>query len=195
MLLAGSGIRLYARGVPAGLAIRVYDLAGVDPKLRTNAIRAAGAVLARAGIEADWRDCAGTKNTGGCEASPKPPTLLVRLTHSNGSPDRERGLLMGYAVIDPESGAGSLATVFVDRVAQVAHAAGGDAATLLGRAMAHELGHLFLGTNSHASSGLMRAEWTGQEILRNRAEDWAFSWRDRDQLGLTGVLVGDSAHR
>ena len=31
--------------------------------------------------------------------------------------------------------------------------------TILGRVTAHEIGHLLIGTNSHAPSGLMRASW------------------------------------
>jgi hypothetical protein len=202
LLVALSGVRLHARGIPAGLTIRVYDLAGVNGHQRSAALATAGGVLAEAGINADWRECVHTgKRAAACDPEAKSTSLLVRLVHGDAevAPDSEAtaaaGLAMGYAVIEPASGAGSLATVFLDRVQHAARAAGGDYPTLLGRAIAHEVGHLLLGTNQHAASGLMRAQWTQWEILRNRPEDWTFSWRDRDQLGLTGVRVGDSASR
>jgi hypothetical protein len=30
--------------------------------------------------------------------------------------------------------------------------------------MAHEIGHMFLGTNSHSSTGIMRANWSEREF-------------------------------
>ena len=36
---------------------------------------------------------------------------------------------------------------------------------LLGTVIAHELGHLLLSTNSHSTFGLMRANWSGKELL------------------------------
>jgi hypothetical protein len=35
---------------------------------------------------------------------------------------------------------------------------------ILGSVMAHELGHLLLGLNSHSVSGLMRARWENDEL-------------------------------
>ena len=36
---------------------------------------------------------------------------------------------------------------------------------ILGRAMAHEVVHLLLGTTSHAEVGLMKAEWIAEDLL------------------------------
>ena len=35
---------------------------------------------------------------------------------------------------------------------------------LLGQIMAHEVGHLLLGSNNHTRRGLMRAQWTGDKL-------------------------------
>lgn len=67
-----------------------------------------------------------------------------------------------------------LATVYADLVTGVARGAGIDARELLGRAIAHEIGHLLLGTNQHASAGLMRAVWSRVELRRDKATDWHF---------------------
>jgi len=37
---------------------------------------------------------------------------------------------------------------------------------LLGHALAHEIGHLLLGPNSHSRTGIMRAHWNHDEIER-----------------------------
>jgi len=55
--------------------------------------------------------------------------------------------------------------VFSDHV----EAAQGIAAwhAILGDAMAHEIGHLLLGSYPHSVSGLMRAEWRREEYVRS----------------------------
>ncbi len=35
---------------------------------------------------------------------------------------------------------------------------------ILAAAMAHEIGHLLLGSNSHSATGIMRAKWTRDEL-------------------------------
>jgi hypothetical protein len=37
---------------------------------------------------------------------------------------------------------------------------------LLGDVLAHEIGHLLLGSNSHSVSGIMSAHWYGDELRR-----------------------------
>ena len=48
-------------------------------------------------------------------------------------------------------------------------------ATLVGRVSAHEIGHLLLGTNAHATHGLMRASW---DVTRIDRGDWDFTVED-----------------
>jgi hypothetical protein len=64
----------------------------------------------------------------------------------------------------------------------VAASAGVDAPRLLGRAIAHELGHLLLGRTQHSESGIMRAAWSRQELQRNEVVDWRFSEPDATQI-------------
>ncbi len=56
------------------------------------------------------------------------------------------------------------------------------ASRLLGRAIAHEVGHLLLPGGRHSPSGLMRAPWVYEELMENRREDWVFSPQDGRQL-------------
>jgi hypothetical protein len=46
--------------------------------------------------------------------------------------------------------------------------------TLLGRVMAHEVGHLLLGTGYHGEAGVMRAEWPDAQLNRD-GDHWRFS--------------------
>ena len=54
----------------------------------------------------------------------------------------------------------------------VARRARVDTSLLTGRAMAHELGHLLLGTSGHAAAGLMRAFWSDETLRSWSSADW-----------------------
>jgi hypothetical protein len=64
----------------------------------------------------------------------------------------------------------------------VAAEANADPAAILGRAIAHELGHLLIGTPVHSPHGLMRALWSQTELRRNRSDDWVFSADQADLM-------------
>jgi hypothetical protein len=89
---------------------------------------------------------------------------------------------LGLAVIDPRTQVGEMATIFRDQVRRVARRAGVDHGELLGRALAHEVGHLLLRAPGHSDEGLMRAVWTDAELAGNRREDWLFAPTDRHRL-------------
>lgn len=50
-----------------------------------------------------------------------------------------------------------------------------DVSALLGRAIAHEIGHLLLGTADHPTGGLMRALWSQDELRGLKPSHWRFS--------------------
>jgi len=59
-----------------------------------------------------------------------------------------------------------LASVYSERVIQKAKRDGIEfqAPTLLGNVIAHEIGHLLLGKNGHATTGIMRSKWQRDQI-------------------------------
>ena len=170
----------------ARVQVRVYDTAVMSAADQTVALRAATGVLAAAGIDITWLPC------GRAEASTNPPAcaapmahdeLSVRLVRLAGTPSARGELRLGYSLVDTSLAEGALATVYVDRVEWLVRQAGGDGATVrgcdgatvLGYAIAHEVGHLLLGTNHHGSAGLMRAVWPRSDLQRNDPADWLFT--------------------
>jgi hypothetical protein len=164
------------------LSIRIYDNAGVLSANRARAAKRAGDILARADLAIDWRDCpaGGVLARGACAAPPAPGELSLRLVHSPKSDPNPHAL--GNALIDTATGSGTLATVYVDRVTKLALQGKLDAWSMVGAVMAHEIGHLLLGTNSHSESGLMREIWSLRDLTRNRPDDWLFSRAQREEL-------------
>jgi hypothetical protein len=182
-LLAATVLQAFggAAVLPDGLIVRIYDNAGVLAADRTRAIGRASEILVKADLDIDWRDCSARWTLRGrCAAPAAAGELMVRLVRSPKGAERERAL--GASVIDSTTGGGTLATVFVDRVESMAGQARADRAGMLGRVIAHEIGHLLLGTNAHAETGLMREIWTFAELTRNRAQDWMFTATQRQNL-------------
>jgi hypothetical protein len=157
------------------LDIRVYDSAGVSPGEFARARATAGAILASVGIEPIWRPCHATP----CVGPVKPHEVAVRIVVSTALSARDS---LGFAVIDGEQHMGALATIYEDRVRALAGEAEVGAGDLLGRAIAHEIGHVLLGRAEHTHTGLMRAVWGSGELKRDRPSDWAFSRAEGEQL-------------
>jgi hypothetical protein len=170
------------------VAVRVYDASTGNAKARATAIRTAASITSDAGLVIDWTDCSRGSQAGACNGLRRAHDLVVRLSPvatTAGSPalvirDQMRAPL-GFSVVDPVVGAGAIAMVFLDRVLSLARRTGIDPGRLLGRVIAHEIGHLLLRTTSHSRTGLMREVWTDEELTRNRPEDWVFTERDRLQ--------------
>lgn len=152
------------------LVIRTYNTFGVTTEEMTHARSVAAIILQDAGLQAVWRDC-----SDGCADARGPGEVLVRIVTA---PKTIVAESLGCALVDLQEGAGTLATVYANRINAVGSRTGVNAATLLGRVIAHEIGHLVLGTSHHSSAGLMRALWSDRELQRDIAADWTFSRED-----------------
>ena len=154
------------------VVVRMYDTPGIPADTVAAARATAGQILRNANIDLRWRDCP-------CERMVGPVELVMRLAVS--TPESEPGSL-GFSYVDVQKRAGTLGTVFTDRVHALAQAARADEGELLGRAMAHEIGHLLLGTHDHARTGLMRGQWTSIELAKNQATDWMLTSDDSARI-------------
>jgi hypothetical protein len=156
------------------LGVRIYDAAGVSAKDLETARVTVQLAMQHASIEVVWQNCSDTAVPGGsCNAPVDAREVLVRLVAAVGEPMAPATL--GYSMVDVQAHAGTLATIFEDRVTTVARRTDFDAGRLLGFAIAHEIGHLLLGTSTHAPRGLMRAIWSDVELRKNSAADWTWS--------------------
>jgi hypothetical protein len=73
--------------------------------------------------------------------------------------------LLGFSLLPANGGMGSTAGAYHERVQQLSLRLGGDTAVVLGYVIAHELGHLLLGVQSHSRSGIMSHPFDGRELL------------------------------
>ncbi len=186
-----------ARAESAALIIRVYDTTDTASDVRSEAIRTAAAIVEEAGIPVEWRDCTSTSAESACQDVRPGRDLIVRIMPEVTPSASFRGsalqlrsvpgstLQLGVAVINPVTLSGEMATIFHEQVRAVARRSGVDDATLLGRAVAHEVGHLLLRAREHSASGIMRGAWSLDELTTDRAEDWQFAPTDRERIQRT----------
>jgi hypothetical protein len=166
--------------------VRVYDNTGATEAERQPSLHLAASIVSAASVELRWKTCtqrAGpsttTRSQDGCDEPLAPGELALRIVRSGVVSDRTRGTLpLGDAMIDAHSRTGVLATVYIDRVIWMADQGGMDVRALLGRAIAHELGHLLMATGAHATNGLMRPVWSPSEVRRRRIDDWILRPRE-----------------
>ena len=179
------------------ISIRIYDTTTREAGSRDAAIELTTSILAQAGITTDWRDCSG--GSARCEDVRRKGELVLRIvpTHVTGYAPaagsiatrrsvNDTGLSLAFAVVEPRARIGVLATVFLDRVQLVAGRAGVPPSALLGRTIAHEIGHLLLGTMGHSREGLMREVWTDDELVADKPDHWLFSAPDRKKM-ISGI--------
>ena len=145
--------------------VLVYNLAHVASSILAAAEREAGEILHAAGVRIIWVECPMTSTTdraeGPCRQKLKSTDILLRVL-PRPAKHRLKADVFGFA-ISP-----ILASVYYDyalRLPVENEYVEFDARIILGCVIAHELGHLLLGSNSHSSAGIMRSPW-GQKQLQ-----------------------------
>jgi hypothetical protein len=161
--------------------VRVYNYARAPQAMLTAAGREAERIFAGAGLSSHWRICrirqdAREPDDPACEGSAQPWEVALRIVPDSGPADSDTISpdVLGYAVIGPDR-TGVVATVLFERVSGLGERRGMAVTALLGRVMAHEVGHLLLGSSDHGRYGLMRARWVLGGSEATQVADWRFT--------------------
>jgi hypothetical protein len=145
----------------ARLQVSLFNDAHIDAATLAEAETRASFLFSKAGIEIDWLACRPadpsdfSPSTSPCSALAWPAHLSVRINpHAFGvSPET-----FGQAFVDP-SGQGVYSNIYYQNLALSSNHPQLSDGDMLGFVIAHELGHLLLGSNSHSPFGLMQARW------------------------------------
>src|SRR5687768_6121264 len=175
----GLGAQVNINQAAPTVTVRVYKTSLRPSEFRSASERAAR-VLRAAGIAVSWVQCwsgghAQVSLSADCERPLTQSDFIVHLIHAADPNSASHPESLGFSLIDEQAGTGTVATVYTDRVAMLARKAGVNGVDLLALAMAHEIGHLLLGTSQHAARGLMRERWSHTEVRRRLSQDWSFS--------------------
>ncbi len=171
----------------ATVAVRTYNYAAVASQPLTAARSEAEHIFRGAGIALEWVDCRVPGGAGGPACTEPLITgrdLMLRLMDRPPA-QGERIVALGESLLDRQQRTGVLMTVAVIPVRAIALRASTSLSTLLGRAIAHEIGHLLLGSAEHSRLGLMRAMWSQEELRGLKPADWGFTAREAARMRLT----------
>jgi hypothetical protein len=175
-------VRSKAPPESAQVTISVYNDAGVPGAVLLRGEDVAGRVFEQAGIEVKWLNCqvpaAIEEESKLCREAVFPQHLQMRIARKARTLN---GDAMGISFLATD-GSGCYADVFYEPMEQVHKSSGADIASLLGHVVAHEVGHLLLGRNSHAASGIMQARWTAEELASNEMGKVAFTEKESRQM-------------
>jgi hypothetical protein len=157
---SGTGLRI---------TVRIQDYAQVPQKILAEAEREATAMLEDTGVDFMWAHC----SVGALASDPvcmqpfRATDLALRiLPPLTGAQLPLSGDSFGFAATSTDRRPSFLASVLYHRVEALSDSLGYSRAATLGYVLAHEIGHLLLGTNSHSPFGIMRARLTREDLLR-----------------------------
>jgi hypothetical protein len=179
----------------AHITVRTYNTYNVSRKELSAAFKSAGDLLASVDVDVRWRECRVREDRDrvrdGCIDPLAPDELIVRIVRT---PHGVQAIdELGFSYVDSVRRTGTLATVFADRVHALASQRDAGASVLLGRAMAHEVGHLLIGSTDHSQDGLMRQRWTVRSRLLDQGPQWQFS--AADAAAIRSGAAGRAAER
>lgn len=139
------------------LTIRVMDYAGLSAATIEELESTAHRILSSAGVGIAFIDCYTHRRKSGaesCSATLGRAEIVLRILRPRFAVNGEQ---LGYVAMTPEGG--GYATVFIDPEREKARIGALTNGNFLGHAVAHEIGHLLLGADSHSPSGIMRPVW------------------------------------
>ena len=148
---------------PQQVTVSVYDDAHVPREILARAEDRAAKIFGQVGLNVNWLDCS-PANSARCAVpleSGGPVRLMLRITPSTSVTITDQ--IFGVAYLGRD-GTGQYCDVFWQRVKDLQTNSMVDLASILGSVMAHEMGHLLLGSNAHAISGIMQAHWESSEL-------------------------------
>ena len=160
------GILFAAQVVAAGptIDVQVHNAANVPQSDVRRSLAEAVRILRQAGIELQWIECGNSVGEGaglpGCQTRTRPGLFVLSLLGEAPRADTGRDAL-GFAVL---AGNRNGATVISSRVASLQkHYPQNAECDITGAVIAHELGHLLLGSGKHGD-GIMKANWEPADL-------------------------------
>jgi len=170
------------------IKIRIHDYAQVKPSVLLSATKAASDILREAGVDTVWVECpvGQTLFPDSVCTNPMTPLDLVLnlLPRSRAQYFRLQDETLGVAMVAGGQDFGFFASVFYDSVKAYAGHHKLRLPQLLGHTIVHEIGHLLLGA-AHSANGVMRACWSGKELLAAEQGKLSFSFSEKNQLQTT----------
>ena len=143
------------------ITVDVFNDAGVDSPVLKNAEVEIERIFDTAHVEIRLRECTPPADPD-CHALRAPNHLSLRILRGA---DRQNDDIFGVAFLAAD-GRGVYCDVFYGSVEKLHTQVPTSISRVLGHVMAHEIGHLLIGSHAHSPWGIMCAKWHDQELRR-----------------------------
>jgi hypothetical protein len=156
LALAGNAKTLTAQA--SAVQVMVYDYADLKPESLHSAVALTQQILAGAGLSVQVQVCRGSLAVS-CEGQNGVIRSLVVRVVAGRSKTNDSVLRapLGQSMADHQGGI--YASIFMERIKDAAAEANVPWDTVLAYAVAHEVGHLLLGSDAHTPRGVMKGNW------------------------------------
>lgn len=150
-------------GVRPTITVQIYNYSPASPEIVARAEHEAGRILGAAGLQPVWRECPvkipSSESPGPCQKAQAATDLRLRILPAS-IKSKFQDAVFGFA-IHP-----ALASVYYDYAQRRAKVddAEFELPVILGGVMAHELGHLLLGSDGHSDTGIMQPRWDPSHV-------------------------------
>ena len=134
----------------------------------------AGRILGEADLNVIWIDCqlrqTAANPTDPCQQELQPADIVLRVLPDHARNGVQDGAF-GFAVLPV------LASVYYEHAVRLARSDGAEfeVPIILGFVIAHEIGHLLLGSNSHSETGIMQGQWERKQVRKLMKGDLHFT--------------------
>lgn len=151
-----------AKTIPS-VVVQVYNHSRAPQSVVDGAEREAGRIFAQSGVRVLWLTCSTGASADESDTCQKKSNDALRLELLSSGAYKSRGWICGFAVHP------NLARVLYEDVLNLAMTYEMEASVsrILGGVMAHEIGHLLLGPNAHAATGVMRSPWSFDQVRQS----------------------------
>lgn len=145
------------------VTVQVDNYSQASPAVLAAAEQEAGRILGEAGLRAVWLECPMVPSTaepqGPCKKAPEATEIRLRILPAPVQ-NKVQDTVFGFTVHPV------LASVYYGSAVRLAKSedAEFEAPIILGCVIAHEIGHLLLGPNSHSVAGIMQRQWERKQV-------------------------------
>jgi hypothetical protein len=184
-----------SRRADAQVTVSVYNDAQVPPDILARAEDQAAKIFLRVRLEVTWLTHTNSRaRAAACNGFDVPAHVAVRIIGH--TPSSTSDSAFGVAFLSPD-GTGRYSDVFWKRTQSLHASSNVDLGGILGSVIADEMGHLLLGSNAHAISGIMRPHWESGELHRIAMGTLMFlpaeSKRMHESAGSILIATGENA--
>jgi hypothetical protein len=181
-----------AQNQTALLKVYVYDNAAVPAAVVNQAEARTREIFLDSGVATTWYNCSPLGSAGwDCSGLLDADTVVVQLVHDTGKL-RLKEEVFGAAFLGTD-GHGLYTDVFFDRAQELCRELKVSLPELLGHIIAHEIGHLLLGSNAHSPFGIMRARWEREELEQASKGTLLFSTQQAKRMQARVTAIDSAA--